>query len=388
AHMALSVPALSKTAMARLVEIEAIREQGGDDAYRTAFAFAVEDRLLVQEVKAVNEALTARFGWSAFTAKADVIAERNIAERMPEDLAPERREKLTRLFAVIRRFAEEQHLAERQDRSKIVAGASVELGKETFAVLPMLAPVTAFKTTVDEEARERALAAPHYAHHRAALVETATRVWRDPADAIGKIEDLIVKGFAAERIAAAVSNDPAAYGALRGSDRIMDKLLAVGRERKGALQAVPEAASRIRSLGASYASALDAETRSITEERRRMAFAIPGLSPAAEDALKRLAAQIKNKDGKLDVAAGSLDPHIAREFAKVSRALDDRFGRNAILRGETDVINRVSPAQRRAFEAMRDRLQVLQQAVRIQSSEKIVSERRKRAINQSRGIRM
>ncbi|MDW9714592.1 Ti-type conjugative transfer relaxase TraA, partial [Sinorhizobium meliloti] len=295
AHMALSVPALSKTAMARLVEIEAVRKQGGDDAYRTAFTYAVEDRLLVQEVKAVNEALTARFGWSAFTAKTDVIAERNIAERMPEDLAPERREKLTRLFAVIRRFAEEQHLAERQDRSKIVAGASVELGKETFAVLPMLAPVTEFKTTVAEEARERALAAPHYAHHRAALVETATRVWRDPADAIGKIEDLIVKGFAGERIAAAVTNDPAAYGALRGSDRIMDKLLAVGRERKGALQAVPEAASRIRSLGASYASALDAETRSITEERRRMAVAIPGLSPAAEDALKRLAAQIKNK---------------------------------------------------------------------------------------------
>ncbi|ASP74348.1 Ti-type conjugative transfer relaxase TraA (plasmid) [Sinorhizobium meliloti] len=386
AHMALSVPALSKTAMARLVEIEAVREQGGDDAYRTAFAFAVEDRLLVQEVKAVNEALTARFGWSAFTAKADVIAERNIAERMPEDLAPERREKLTRLFAVIRRFAEEQHLAERQDRSKIVAGASVELGKETFAVLPMLAAVTEFKTTVDEEARERALAAPHYAHHRAALVETATRVWRDPADAIGKIEDLIVKGFAAERIAAAVTNDPAAYGALRGSDRIMDKLLAAGRERKGALQAVPEAASRIRSLGASYASALDAETRSITEERRRMAVAIPGLSPAAEDALKRLAAQIKNKDGKLDVAAGSLDPHIAREFAKVSRALDERFGRNAILRGETDVINRVSPAQRRAFEAMRDRLQVLQQAVRIQSSQKIISERQRRVIDRARGV--
>ncbi|MDW9894147.1 Ti-type conjugative transfer relaxase TraA, partial [Sinorhizobium meliloti] len=67
AHMALSVPALSKTAMARLVEIEAVRKQGGDDAYRTAFTYAVEDRLLVQEVKAVNEALTARFGWSAFT---------------------------------------------------------------------------------------------------------------------------------------------------------------------------------------------------------------------------------------------------------------------------------------------------------------------------------
>ncbi|MDW9911876.1 hypothetical protein GOB96_12255, partial [Sinorhizobium meliloti] len=87
-------------------------------------------------------------------------------------------------------------------------------------------------------------------------------------------------------------------------------------------------------------------------------------------------------------AAGSLDPRIAREFAKVSRALDERFGRNAIWRRETDVINRVSPAQRRAFEAMRDRLQVLQQAVRVQSSQEIISERQRRAINQSRGIRM
>ncbi|RVP21607.1 conjugal transfer protein, partial [Sinorhizobium meliloti] len=110
------------------------------------------------------------------------------------------------------------------------------------------------------------------------------------------------------------------------------------------------------------------------------------LSPAAEDALKRLAAQIKNKDGKLDVAAGSLDPRIAREFAKVSRALDERFGRNAILRGETDVINRVSPAHRRAFEAMRDRLQVLQQTVRVQSSQEIISERQRRVIDRARGV--
>jgi Ti-type conjugative transfer relaxase TraA len=386
AHMSLSVPALSKTAMARLVEIEAVRERGGADAYKTAFAYAVEDRLLIQEVKAVDEALTARFGWSAFTAKADVIAERSVLERMPEDLAPERREKLTRLFAVIRRFDEEQHLAERQDRSKIVAGASVELGKETMAVLPLLAAVTEFKATVEEEARARALVVPHYGHHRAALVETARRVWRDPSDAIGKIEDLVVKGFAADRIAAAVTNDPAAYGALRGSARIMDKLLTTGRERKDALQAVPEVASRVRSLGASYAGALDAETQAIAEERRRMAVAIPGLSQAAEDALKQLVAEIKKKDGKLNVEAGSLNPRIRQEFTAVSRALDERFGRNAILRGEKDVINRVSPAQRRAFEAMRDRLQVLQQTVRMQSTQEIISERQRRVVDRARGL--
>ena len=392
AHMSLSIPAISKRAMARLVEIEAVRKQGGDDAYKTAFSFAAEDREIVQEMKAVSDALNARFGWSAFTAKADATAARNVAERMPEDLTDDRREKLVRLFEVIRRFSDEQHLAEKRDRSKIVAGASVEAGKESIPMLPMLAAVTEFKTPVDDEARTRALAISHYRHHLAALAETAGRIWRDPAGALGKIEDLIVKGIAGERIATAVSNEPAAYGALRGSDRIMDKLLAVGRERKEALQAVPEAASKIRSLGASWASAFDAESQAIREERRRMTVAIPGLSPAAEGALLDLFADLKKqrqekaKSAIMETAARSFDPEIAREFAAVSRALDERFGRNAILRGERDVINRVSPAQHRAFEAMRERLQVLQQTVRTLGSQEIISERQRRAIDRARGL--
>ncbi len=386
AHMSLSVPAFSKPAMARLVEIEAVRERGGQAAYKTAFAYAAQDRLLVQEVKAVNDALTARFGWSAFTDKADTIAERNMTERMPKDIAPDRREKLMRLFAVVRRFAEEQHLAERKDRSKIVAGASVEPGKETVPVLPMLAAVTEFKAPIDQEALERARAVPHYGRNRAALIDAAAQIWRDPAGAVGKIEELILKGFAGERIAAAVTNDPAAYGAVRGSDRIMDRLLAVGRERKEALQAVPDAASRVRSLGTSFSTALDAERGAITEERRRMSIAIPGLSPSAEDALRELTAAMKKKNGKLDVAAGSLDPSIRKEFAAVSRALDERFGRNAILRGEADVINRVAPAQRRAFEVMQEGLKVLQQTVRMQASQDIPTERQRRVLDRARGI--
>lgn len=385
-HMSLSIPALSKPAMARLVEIEAVRERGGPDAYKTAFAYAVEDRLLVQEVKAVNEALTGRFGWSAFTERADAVAEHNMVERMPDDLASDRREKLARLFKVVRRFAEEQHLAEKKDRSKVVGGASVEPEKETSAVLPMLAAVTEFKTSVEDEARVRAPEVAHYGHNRAALVDTAGRIWRDPAGAVDKIESLIVKGISGERIAAAVANDLAAYGALRGSDRILDRLLAVGRERKDALQAVPDAESRVRSLGASYATALSTVTQTITEERQRMSVAIPGLSPAADEALRELAAAMKKKDAKLNVAAGSLDPRIWEEFAGVSRSLDLRFGRDAILRGEKDVINRVSPAQRRPFEAIQERLKILQQTVRMGNSQQIVAERQRRAIDRGRGV--
>lgn len=46
-----------------------------------------------------------------------------------------------------------------------------------------------------------------------------------------------------------------------------------------------------------------------------MSIAIPGLSPSAEDALRELSVAMKKKNGRLDVAAGSLDPAISKEFA-------------------------------------------------------------------------
>ncbi|MBY3539128.1 BID domain-containing protein, partial [Rhizobium laguerreae] len=383
AHMSLPIPALSKAAMARLVEIEAVRRQGGDDAYKTAFALATEDRSLVQEVKAVSDALSARFGWSAFTSKADKVAERNMVERMPEDLTSVRGEELTQLFKAVKRFADEQHLVERRDRSKIVAGASVDPEKEN---VPMLAAVTDFKTPVDEEARSRVLSAPLYRQQRAALATVASMIWRDPAGAVDKFEELLAKGFAADRIAAAVTNDPAAYGALRGSDRLMDRMLASGRERKEAVQAISEAAARLRALGSAYVNVLDGERRAIAEERRRMTVAVPALSKPAEDVLMRLTAEAKNNGRKKNASAASLDPTIRQEFAAVSTALDERFGRNAILRDEKDLINRVPPPQRRAFEAMQERLKVLQLTVRRESSEQIISERRQRTISRGRGV--
>ncbi|MBY5761500.1 hypothetical protein HFO06_00005, partial [Rhizobium leguminosarum] len=122
------------------------------------------------------------------------------------------------------------------------------------------------------------------------------------------------------------------------------------------------------------------------EERRRMTVAIPGLSKAAEEVLMRLTAEAKNNGYKLSASAASLDPSIRREFDAVSTALDERFGRNAIVRGERDLINHIPPAQRSAFEAMQERLKFLQQTVRKESSEKILSERRQRTVNRGRGI--
>ncbi|MGO6855192.1 BID domain-containing protein, partial [Rhizobium beringeri] len=229
---------------------------------------------------------------------------------------------------------------------------------------------------------------PLYRHQRAALAAVASTIWRDPAGAVVKIEELLAKGFAGERIAAAVTNDPAAYGALRGSDRLMDRMLVAGRERKEAMQAVPEAGARLRALGSAYVNVLDGERQAVAEERRRMAVAIPGLSTAAEDVLMRLTAEAKNNGRTMSGSAASLNPDIRREFAAVSSALDERFGRNAIIRGEKDLINRVPHAQHRALEVMQEKLKVLQQTVRRESSEQIISERRQRAVSRGRGVDM
>lgn len=83
---------------------EAVREKGDEGAYKTAFAYAAQERSLVQEMKAVGEALTARFGWSAFTGKADQYAEKQMVERMPEGASEAKREELTTLFAAARRL--------------------------------------------------------------------------------------------------------------------------------------------------------------------------------------------------------------------------------------------------------------------------------------------
>ncbi|HQS49631.1 MAG TPA: BID domain-containing protein, partial [Xanthobacteraceae bacterium] len=288
-------------------------------------------------------------------------------------------------FESVRRFADAQHQAERQDRSRIVAPAPYRAGAGN-AVPPMLPAVTEFRQSIEDEARQRALGASHYRQQRAALGEIASRIWRDPAAVVGKIEELLVKGFAAERIGAAMSAAPDAYGAMRGSGRMVDRLLATGRERKEALAALPAAAVELQALGSAYAGALAAQGQAIAEERRLMAIAIPGLSRPAQDALTRLTTEANKNARGLNAMVLELEPKIREEFAAVSKALDARFGRNAIAQGEKDAINRVPAAQRPAFEAMGPSLKVLQQAVRVDASERIQSERRARSMNRARGM--
>lgn len=270
------------------------------------------------------------------------------------------------------------YISERTDRMEVVAAtARVEPGNGSCAMLPMLAGVKRFEIPLEDEARSRAVAVAQYKQDRAALIKTAAQIWRDPEGAAGQIEGLMLKGISGERIAAAVVNHPEAYGALRGSERILHRLLASGRERKKAIKAVTEAEGRIKSLATSYKAALASKLKVISEERRRMGIAIPGMTPAAEDALRQFSAKIDKKDTKIDIVASSFDAGTWQEFTRVSRALDLRFGRDAILRGEKSVADLVPKQQQQAFEGMQMRLKVLQQIVRMGKAGQIVAERQR-----------
>ncbi|EEQ92954.1 Ti-type conjugative transfer relaxase TraA [Brucella intermedia LMG 3301] len=260
-------------------------------------------------------------------------------------------------------------------------------GSKACNIPPLLAAVTEFTTPVEVEARERASKAALHVHNRSLLAETAMRIWREPANAVETIETLIRKGIAGDRIAAAIANDPAAYGALRGSGRLRDRLLAVGRERKTALEAVPDVQASVRSLGSGWASALNAATTAIAAERQQMETAIPGLSEEASEELRRITTAMQKKNARLDVLAGSLEPHIRREFTSVSRALDLRFGRNAILRGDRDNIKRVPPAQHSVFEGLQDTLKVLQQTVSTARAQEIAAIRQSQKLDRGQDFR-
>lgn len=260
-------------------------------------------------------------------------------------------------------------------RMSAVARSIEEDARRTDRSRPMLAGASRFKQSIEDAACERAFASALYRQQRARLGEIAADVWRIPDAALALIESLIAKRIPSDRIAAAIANDPAAYGPLRGSKKMIDRLLAGGRERRDAWQAIDMLAVQLRSLGGTFAEAFAAQSQIITAERTRMTIEIPGLSHAAEDALTRLTEAVKKDPRALDAMVASLSSSVREEFAAVSKALDDRFGRAAIARDDKDVVKMVPPDQLRAFEAMRLSLRMLQRAVQVESSQKVMSRR-------------
>lgn len=387
-HMAIGVPALSEMTAARLNEVEAIGRAGGAGAYRTAFALAAENAQVVQEIKAVAGALTARFGWSAFTDKADETSKQIVVERMP-DLPQAERTKLEQHFGAIRRFAPEQHFVEKHDPSRFVVAAAHYSGSSREGgsrIAPFLPAVTTFPTRAEDEARTRVPVAPLYRAERDILTAAAARIWRDPQTAIATIEERVRAGASAATLETDIAARPATFGALRGSGRLVDRLTRQGKERRMAVVGAKEEAWKARSLTQAYATVLAIETKAIESERNRMGVEVPGLSRTAEAELKRLVMLVSRQAKDFDAAVLTLQPDVKVEFSNVSRALDARFGRGAIGRNEKAVVAMVPLAQQASFRALQPKFRTIQRAAAADIGQAIASERRLRTIDQARVI--
>ncbi len=250
----------------------------------------------------------------------------------------------------------------------------------------MLPAVTKFNVSLDEEARTRVIETEHYKQARAALTATGSVIWRDPAAAVAMIEDLVHKQIDPERIARAVATEPTAYGPLRGSGRMMDRLLAGGRERREALRAVEAVGANVRSLGRFYLSAFEDEKAAVMIERERMAIPIPALTRTAQTALRHISSETEKKPRELARLVRSLSADVRQEFSLVSKALDARFGPGVILRNEADAANMVSKSQQTDFKAILGQLRMVQRVVATDRAEEIIAERQLRTINHARGV--
>jgi hypothetical protein len=149
----------------------------------------------------------------------------------------------------------------------------------------------------------------------------------------------------------------------------MDRLMATGRERKAAVEGVVSVTASVIATGKAWQGAFDAEKAAVAADRERMSVPVPGLSSRATSELARLTAATEKSPKDITKLVRSLDATVRAEFATVSKALDKRFGPNAIGLGQGNIIDRVQAAQRKVFEA-----------------QDIIAERQMRALNQNKGI--
>ena len=232
--MTVAIPAMTERTHRMLVEVEAARHAGGAEAYSAATRIILADTEASAELTSINVALTARFGFRAFTENANDRDRTAIATLLP----PEQRgrvEAITPTFEAIRRFGREQVAAERRVEVKIMDTTG-----------PLLPAVTTHAKTVADAALETALIAPAYRNEMDKVAALAPVIWRDPAAAIKAVESTIKKTEQQDRLADIIKSSPSQFGALRGSDRLVDRFASGGAERKAALAAAETASVHVR----------------------------------------------------------------------------------------------------------------------------------------------
>ena len=343
-----------------LVEAETARLAGGGEAYRVAVRIVAADKEASTELRAISEALTARFGGRAFTENARE-RDRAIVKTLVSTEERAKLETITPTFEAIRRLSQELLTIERRAMEKFV--------KETQPLLPA---VTSHRNTVVDVARDAALAAPAYRKELESFAAVAPMIWREPVAAIKAVEQSMLKSERRDQLAGVIKSDPELFGQLRGSRRWIDRLTNAGAERKAALDAAEIASSHLRFAAPAFALEIEKATAVEEARRARMQVEVPRLSPQTAAALNGLA---KTKDAMVfEAGVKALSEPVITELRAFEAALTKRLSPNVTARDQAAFAS-VPEANRKDFETARETLGIIARAVATDRQQRVAQQR-------------
>ncbi|PRA81040.1 Ti-type conjugative transfer relaxase TraA [Ochrobactrum sp. MYb29] len=249
---------------------------------------------------------------------------------------------------------------------------------------PLFAAVTSFAGTVEEAARAQTRETQGYRNQIDELIVVAPRIWRDPETAVARIEQSIATATERGRLAELLTQDPSRAGALRGSDRLIDRFSQAGAERKAALQTVPVALAAIRKAETVYTTTLSTQLSVEQSRRRCMGFEVPALSDAAEVSVQAIA-QIADRKQR-DYAVLKLRPEIKTELREFTKALEKRFGPKAFEQLDPKLIASVAHSERAKFNEVAKQMRAVRQLIDTDIEQRYLAERMQKSLSRSTGI--
>lgn len=381
------IPELSERSARRLAELGAAVRGGGDAVWFQAARMAAADTAVAVEVRALDAALTARFGWRAFGPRQDEETRRQIDARTTagdririgaqavstevdmdgtirggRDRSLLESLTLEETWQIARRLAGHIHFAERdgprlaavEDKVLDAAAAAQDKALDAAAAVasredrrqgppptaaavaeagPLFRAVTQFDRTVDQLGREAAEADPHFQRAIRQFADAAAKVWRDPAAARDAALAVVRTGQGGQAIDRTLQANPQALGALRGGTGLRDRLGAGAAERRAALFDLAEAQKTLHQAADRYAGTLSQAVDQEAARRARMAQEVFRPSDGLTSELRAME-KLRGQDyGAFMAHAKGLEPEKVDELKRLGDALTARFGETALRPG-------------------------------------------------------
>lgn len=196
--------------------------------------------------------------------------------------------------------------------------------------MPFLAAVDLGETGLEAAVAARAAAMKTVDRPRTKLAENLADMVRDPKPLLAAIQAELTQPEAvfAERVDALLAA-PERFGGLHGGTGLFASKTAK-RQRDWAVRSLPVARREARELKAAHEAQLAAARRDELAYRAHLRIALPGLSVAAQEAIRAVA---QAKPGTQDAAVARVvaDQALYPEIEAFARAAGERFGRDGSI---------------------------------------------------------